>query len=158
MHKYDKIELNNSSWDLKYKKIKKWYVTEKVHGSNLSFIISTTDVVNIVCAKRTGVITGEFFNYNIVLERIRNKLLLIHSDISNKYNTNVIVIYGELFGGIYPTLESKYMPVQSGIYYSNDIHFMAFDIYLPEFNRYVDYDVSMQYFNMHDLLYAKPIA
>ena len=45
-----------------------------------------------------------------------------------------IVIYGELFGGLYSHKDTKYLPkpgikhVQKGVYYSPDLHFYAFDI------------------------------
>jgi hypothetical protein len=41
-----------------------------------------------------------------------------------------VIFYGELYGAIYPRLECKsgLMPVQRGVYYSNDVHFSCFDI------------------------------
>merc|ERR1712154_370222 len=54
-----------------------------------------------------------------------------------RYNNEikVIIIYGELFGGLYSHPDEKYMakddtikPIQKGLYYSPELHFYAFDI------------------------------
>ena len=46
----------------------------------------------------------------------------------------IVIIYGELFGGLYSHKDKKYLPkpgikhVQKGVYYSPALHFYAFDI------------------------------
>jgi hypothetical protein len=62
--KYNSIE--NSYREKFLEKIKsivppteKWVVTEKIHGSNFSFIY---DVENLTCAKRTGLINENICN------------------------------------------------------------------------------------------------
>jgi Rnl2 family RNA ligase len=48
------------------------------------------------------------------------------------HNIQKIIIYGELCGGEYPHPEVEKLPqyqaIQTGVYYSNDIHFFVFDI------------------------------
>ena len=59
------------------------------------------------------------------------KVFLIVDKIKNEYtDAMIIIIYGELFGGIYPDINTGFKPVQKGIYYSPSIHFIAFDIYI----------------------------
>lgn len=71
-----------------------------------------------------------------------------------------ICIYGELFGGTYPNSESNYKPVQSGVYYSPDLHFYAFDIsyFATNTEIFIDYDISLRIFKVCDVLHAEPIA
>ena len=61
LYSYDKIEESSSKWSSEYKKIKKWGVIEKIHGSNFSFLYDT----QMRYAKRTGFIepSEHFFNY-----------------------------------------------------------------------------------------------
>lgn len=94
-----------------------WVVTEKVHGANFSFWVTKDDEGNIEikCAKRSGWIEdGEkFFNYKPVLEKYKDNLINLRKSILSDY-----VIYGELFGG----------NIQSGMCYSEDQDFVAFDM------------------------------
>ena len=107
-----------------------YIVTEKVHGSNFSFIITEESVitenvgevstVNIRCAKRTGLIEdGEkFFNYKPVLEKYRKGLEDLFKYHQDTRNAKVITVFGELFGG----------NIQKGMCYSLDQDFVAFDL------------------------------
>jgi Rnl2 family RNA ligase len=108
-----------------------WIVTEKIHGANFSFI---TDGIEVKCAKRSGII-GEnenFYNYKIVYDKYKDEVLKIFNHIKNDIKDVAeiyeIQIFGELFGGYHPNLENKYKPIQKGVYYTNDIEFMAFDM------------------------------
>lgn len=99
-----------------------YIVTEKVHGANFSFhVYRDENGINIKCAKRTGFIEeGEkFFNYKPVLEKYKDELIqMFEGFLELGYNS--MVIYGELYGG----------NIQSGMCYSLEQDFVAFDIML----------------------------
>eukprot|EP01084_Bolivina_argentea_P160099 278819_1 len=112
-----------------------WVVTEKVHGANFAIVYNGKE---FGAAKRTCVLNEHNKFYpgwqNVVeneKDHIKNayKLLKKMDD-----EINMIVIYGELFGGLYSHTNKKYMVkygikhVQKGIYYSPTLHFYAFDI------------------------------
>lgn len=160
---YNKI--NNSSYKLSnnYKNIKKWYVTEKIHGANFSFVyeVNTNTMKH---AKRTGFIEQDenFFNYTAILQETEPKIMNIIEYIKTDYeNLKSIIIYGELFGGLYPNIKSKFKPVQKEIYYSPNLHFIAFDIYISFQNNisyYLNFTKSIEYFKLSNIMYTEPIA
>lgn len=109
-------------------------VQEKVHGANFSF---WTDGENVKCAKRTGFIKDNenFYDYEIVLDKYGDKIIEMFKGLKKeKYlddNLQELVVYGEIYGGNYPhpNVEAKTVKtVQKGVYYSNDVDFIAFDI------------------------------
>ena len=167
---YNKIESDSNNWDNNYKKVKKWIVTEKVHGSNFSFV---WDNGIMSYSKRTGFIgiDENFFNYSSILESTEPKIYQIINLILKDFSKiNKIIIFGELFGGIYPKsteltkskpelFDSNYIPVQKGIYYSPSIHFIAFDIYVSSENKsyYFDFGDSIKYFLAVGLMFTEPI-
>lgn len=111
----------------------KWYVTEKIHGSNLSIIVDRNEEK---IAKRSSILekTTNFFNVSEkedILKSFGRKIftyLYYGLDVNIEY----ISIFGEWFGGYYPHEDVKQIPnrkkVQKGIAYSNDLHFAPFDI------------------------------
>jgi len=74
---YSKIPLDSNNWDNSYKKIKKWAVTEKIHGSNFSFVFDVKQK-NMKYAKRTGILNENeiFFGYKKILNDVEPKILL----------------------------------------------------------------------------------
>jgi Rnl2 family RNA ligase len=79
-----------------------WVVTEKIHGSNFSFI---TDGKDIRCAKRSALLGSneEFLNYQFILEKYRSNVLEAYKIVKqHSPDLEVMKIYGELFGGSYP--------------------------------------------------------
>jgi len=159
---YSKILLNSDEWNPAYKKIKLWYVTEKIHGANFSF---NYDVQNnlLKYGKRTELIkdNDDFFQYKNILPDTLPKIMTIIEYIKNNYsNLTSIIIFGELFGGSYPHLSVKVnrsvKSVQKGIYYSPNLHFYAFDIMIN--NEYIDYSNTLEIFKMSDILYAEPLG
>jgi len=179
---YSKIELTTTGWSKKYKKIKQWAVTEKIHGANFAFIYENN---SIQYGKRNGIIesTDSFFNYQQILPDTLPKIQLMidriqHDAHQNHMTYQKIIIYGELFGGIYPEYPLRTIPIQKGVYYSPDIHFYAFDIYVVEntpttntantnlsiasscigIGKYLDFEQSIDYFQQVDLLYAEPLG
>ena len=134
---YEKISSNFNKYKLTegdYRLFKKtdWIVTEKIHGANFCLI---SDGVKVDFAKRKEILDTEddFFCYQKISEQLKNKALAIFQAVKNINDTvEQISIYGELFGGEYPHPEIKINPevnaIQTGVYYSPNIEFMAFDI------------------------------
>lgn len=119
----------------------RWYVTEKIHGANVSILIEVNenDELDIKLAKRSGVIGNTQNFFTIHLREFELKLMgtmvykiMKNMDISSEMELKSINIFGEWFGGYYPHKEVKQMhdrkTVQKGIAYSPDVHFAPFDI------------------------------
>lgn len=159
-HKINKV--NENLLDL-YKKINKWCVCEKVHGANFSFHWFQ-ETNSIKYAKRNSFIeeNDEFFGYKEILQYTLPKIEFIIKTLNQKYNNELsqIIIFGELFGGIYPNIHTKTKAVQKGVFYSPHLHFYAFDIYVKTNNEesyFLDYEYSCIIFEMAHILYAKPL-
>ncbi len=160
---YPKInKVNESLLDL-YKKINKWCVCEKVHGANFAFHWFQ-ETNNIKYAKRNSFIeeNDDFFGYKEILPNTLSKIEFIIQILNQKYNNELsqIIIFGELFGGIYPNMKTKAKAVQKGVFYSPHLHFYAFDIYIKKNNEesyFLDYEHCCIIFEMAHILYAKPL-
>jgi Rnl2 family RNA ligase len=166
---YNKIPLSSNEWSIsdvkKASKIKEWAVTEKVHGSCFCFVFECASN-SITYAKRNKLISEDehFFGFRTILPDILPKLNnCFHKIQSIEKNAMFIYIYGELFGGSYPTMPTPdgVNIVQSGIYYSPDLHFYAFDISIKEENVkeiYLDFCQSLKLFKEFDIFCAEPIT
>ncbi len=166
---YHKINgVNHLSLNLieQYKKINNWCVCEKVHGSNFGFHWFQ-ESNSIKYLKRSSFIENNdpFFNYKAMLPQTLPKIEMIIKMLNEKYSIHgleEIIIFGELFGGIYPNIKSKYKAIQKEVYYSPDLHFYAFDIYIKKNNKengyFLDYEESCNIFESVNILYAKPLA
>ncbi len=107
-----------------------WLVTEKIHGANFQIMMGRDGVMRF--GTRSGFL-GEgdkFHNYREVigeraLEQFRGycKTLMEEWD-----DMESVTLYGELFGGGYPDINSSCKMVQRGVYYSPNVEFMVFDI------------------------------
>ncbi len=161
---YDKIETSSAKWSSAYSKVKKWAVTEKVHGANFSFIYnSSTNMIKY--GKRTGLLKplDNFFNFKSILPKTMPQIeKIIELVRASKINFSKLIVYGELFGGLYPGYQSEYIPVQKGVCYSPNLHFYAFDIYIGDYNGqpgyYLDFAKSIEIFKSSGILYAEPLA
>ncbi len=165
---YEKIadgidRLKLSVEDYRYLKKYEWVVTEKIHGSNFAGI---TDGINIRYSKRKEMLLPDdnFFNHRVMANKIIDRVEEVYKTISHMYrNIQRITIYGELFGGCYPHVEvavnREVEAVQTGVYYSPDIEFCAFDIAVESGNerKYLDYDAAVNIFEKAGLMYAKPL-
>jgi Rnl2 family RNA ligase len=76
------------------KDVGEWVVTEKIHGANFSFWCDGTEVK---VASRTQFVDGTFFNCQAVINKYSPLVLDMHKTYLN--NGDLLVIYGELFGG-----------------------------------------------------------
>jgi len=132
--KYNSIE--NSYREAEVNKIinsvnpnEEWIVTEKIHGSNLSFI---TDGEEIHAAKRTSIISKEenFYNANEMFdkysEKVKNIFITLQEDYDNE--NAYIQLYGEHFGGHYNGKSDKgYKKIQQEVQYIPFTDFIVFD-------------------------------
>ena len=109
------------------------YVTEKIHGANLSFHVTEND---ISLGKRSGIMNDEeiegFYSSKNVYEKYKPFAHLLFLELKN-FNPMIdeITVYGELFGGSYDhpeVLKTKDIKVQKGISYCPHEDFLAFDI------------------------------
>jgi Rnl2 family RNA ligase len=142
----------------------KWVVTEKVHGANFCFIYESN---KLRYAKRKDFLNWEddFFGFQLVAERYEDRLLALFETLNKAYDASQFIIYGELFGGSYPHPEvkptDKIHPIQTGIYYTPEIDFYAFDIALKYTDGtdkfYLPYEQCEACFKTVDLIHAKPL-
>lgn len=123
-----------------------WVVTNKIHGANFQFI---TDGLTVWCASKNGLL-GEgdnFFNYQRVLEKYRERVLEVFGVISRTSSVPVseISLHGELFGGTYNHPDVARVPgaskIQKGINYTPDNDFYLFDVKID--GVLCDYDFAM---------------
>lgn len=131
-----------------------WYVTEKVHGSNLSIWVKGKE---IRVAKRTCFIDNDDNFYGF--QKLKEGLFLKAREMYNLLGRETVAIFGEIFGGIYPhpvvTRNPQAKKVQKGVYYSPNNEFFVYDIKVD--GRFVDF-LDMQAVCRHcDILYAKTI-
>lgn len=139
-----------------------WSVTEKVHGANLSFWITSTE---IRVAKRSGFlgVGAKFFNFNEVfedhLERLKFLFIIMSEVLEVKDDSLGIILYGELFGGTYPHDDVESIPgtttVQRGVYYYPMNNFYAFDMKVN--GRFINTDVFEEIMEELGFFYAKSL-
>ena len=156
--KFPKIYENMSNFKIPSKL--ELIATEKIDGSNFSVYSNGRETK---FAKRTGFLNDEdwFYNYQSISLEISQKANKIYKLIKTKENQNLkfIVIYGELCGGFYPEdinnwkgpvpsrinnkgvviipLEKR--AVQEGVYYSDKIKHIVFDIGLIDNENHITY-------------------
>jgi Rnl2 family RNA ligase len=168
---YEKIAESPEEWHIDeaaYRLLAKepWVVTEKIHGANFCFL---TDGQIVLCANRKHILssTDDFFHYQIVLEKLQQKVLRAFLAAKKRFpQISQLFLYGELYGGYYPHPDVRpdpsVQPVQTGIWYAPSIEFCAFDLALeaaaPGAPRsYVDYDIAMSIFEEVGIFYATPL-
>ncbi|BEV04517.1 RNA ligase family protein [Chryseobacterium gambrini] len=157
-----KLGLSESDFS-KMEKLK-WVVTEKVHGANFSFVYENG---SLKFAKRKEYLnwTDDFFGFQLVISKLENNILRLFEKLSSDIAAEKYIIYGELFGGKYPHPEVAPLKdihaIQTGVYYTPDIEFCAFDIAIEtdgsDSKYYLDYESSVAYFNEFKIFYAKPL-
>eukprot|EP00929_Paragymnodinium_shiwhaense_P120766 TRINITY_DN92809_c0_g1_i1.p1 TRINITY_DN92809_c0_g1~~TRINITY_DN92809_c0_g1_i1.p1 ORF type:complete len:491 (-),score=49.59 TRINITY_DN92809_c0_g1_i1:175-1581(-) len=111
-----------------------WVVTEKVHGTNTGIYVDANGSVKV--ARRTGFadLPEKHYRADVVVEKLSASFRCAALEVLAKHGcgapTDFVIFYGELYGAVYPGLECKagLLPVQRGVYYSNDVHFICFDI------------------------------
>lgn len=157
-----KLGLSESDFS-KMEKLK-WVVTEKVHGANFSFVYENE---TLKFAKRKEYLswTDDFFGFQLVVNKLEDNVLRLFEKLSNEISGEKYIIYGELFGGKYPHPEvdpvKDLHAIQTGVYYTPDIEFCAFDIAIEtdgsDSKYYLDYESSVAYFNQFEIFHAQPL-
>jgi len=164
---YEKMPKSLKSLGLSEKEVSEinkltWCVTEKVHGANFSFIYEGN---KLSYAKRKQYLkwTDDFFGFQQVVNELETKVIRIFELLSQNVAADKWIIYGELFGGKYPhpdvTKDSNVQAIQTGVYYTPNITFCAFDIAweIDGEKEYLDYEKAVNYFERSGLFYAKPL-
>lgn len=157
-----KLGLSESDFS-KMEKLK-WVVTEKVHGANFSLVYENG---SLKFAKRKEYLnwSDDFFGFQLVVSKLENNILRLFEKLSSDIAAEKYIIYGELFGGKYPHPEVEPVKdvhaIQTGVYYTPDIEFCAFDIAIEtdgsDSKYYLDYESSVAYFDEFKIFYAKPL-
>jgi Rnl2 family RNA ligase len=165
---YEKIVESPDSWQLDergYRQLRKvsWVVTEKIHGANFCFI-TDGQVVRHANRKRFLSPDEDFFHYQRVAADLQPQILQSFSLLKQRHpSLQLLFVYGELFGGGYPHPEVAANPsvqlIQTGIYYTPDIAFCAFDaaLLLGKERTYLDYDQAIDIWQQVGLFHAKPL-
>jgi len=136
-----------------------WVGTEKIHGTNFSFVCDGEDVT---CAKRTSLLTqkDKFYNFQSITKPYISKVKELYQLVQKEIypNLQVMRVFGELYGGHYPGVESKCKAIQTGVYYCNELAFEAFDIFVELSNGdrfYCDYKQVTEFFKRVEIPYAE---
>lgn len=142
----------------------KWVVTEKVHGANFSFVYENG---TLKFAKRKEYLswTDDFFGFQLVANKLEDNILRLFEKLSGEISGQKYIIYGELFGGKYPHPEVNPVKdlhaIQTGVYYTPNIEFCAFDIAIEtegsDSKYYLDYESSVAYFKEFGIFHAQPL-
>ncbi len=162
---YEKMPENFNQYGQNEKLVKdmnklKWVVTEKVHGANFSFVYQNK---NLQFAKRKDLLkwNDDFFGFQSVISKIETQIISLFEQLSFDFKADKYIVYGELFGGHYPhqdvVPEPNVQAIQTGVYYTPEISFCAFDIaFVKEGKKeYLDYDLTVSYFEKFSVFHAK---
>ena len=123
-----------------------WVATEKLHGAHFAVVCDSTGVHP---AKRRQVLTGDlldgFFGVSRIWPRLAvaaDRFATMVRQANAKAATGeepVVTIYGELIGGRYPHPDVATVagidPVQTGVWYAPDLHWLVFDARLTGGDR-----------------------
>jgi Rnl2 family RNA ligase len=142
-----------------------WIVTEKIHGANFCL---ATDGASIRCAKRKGWLPeGEdFFGHTGLLGRLGGPVKDVFRRVkSDDPAVEVVLVYGELFGGGYPHPAVEpvpgVQPVQTGCWYAPGIELCAFDVGVvcagEQGRSYLDQDDAARVCGEARIPYARPL-
>lgn len=136
-----------------------WVSTEKVHGSNFSFIITgdldtvndnvddndDTKGISIAVGKRSGILeVGDVFfpgavaavrpRYESACRRAFRLLAKQFSESdARSFRVTQVVVFGELFGGRYGYQKhaaNRVVPIQKEVHYCEGFDFYAFDVFV----------------------------
>jgi Rnl2 family RNA ligase len=165
---YEKIpeslnQLQLSESDYRLLKKVDWVVTEKIHGANFGI---TTDGVKVEFAKRKELLQAgeDFFGYLTKKAQLEAQAKEVFTILQAKApDLQRVTIYGELFGGEYPHPDviavEGVQAVQTGVYYSPNIEYCAFDIGIINQNKneYLDYDITLQVLREVGMMLAEPL-
>ncbi|KAF0528621.1 RNA ligase [Gigaspora margarita] len=131
-----------------------WIATEKIHGANFSFY---TNGHEIKCARRNGFLdpNEDFYNFQSIRTKYTSQVLSLHKLMLSKnlIKGEMIIIYGELFGGKYP--HPNIIKDKKEILNPVQYEFMAFDLF--DGVDLLDFDIMEELLNISDIPYLKPL-
>lgn len=141
-----------------------WVVEEKLHGSNFSIWY---DGINLKCASREKFITESFYNHEYVINKYKQNIISLFNELKSD-DVEVIIIYGELYGGNYPhkdylEMSKEFVTVQKKRpFYNPENDLYTFDIRVGKNDdienfTYLNVDVCNDLFERHGFFYAKPL-
>ena len=134
------VSAHQKTWSEILKSIRKpqgfFVCTEKVHGANFCFMVSwENEVPSIHVARRNALLTSKdpfFKGWLRVFEVYKERCIHVAEHVRKVHLPELqhVLIYGELFGGLYPGKESTYevTPIQTELLYRPDLEFYAFDV------------------------------
>lgn len=140
-----------------------WVVSEKIHGCSFAIYMNK---IGLKYARRNGFLTYQdnFYNFETVMDQYNLRFKKLYQVISELYNISIdeleVILYGELFGGLYPhddvEKDKKSTTIQKGVYYSPSNYFYAFDIKVN--NIFMNIDIFETLMQDCNFLYAKSLA
>lgn len=132
-----------------------WVVLEKIHGSNFSIF---TDGIDVKAARRGAFLSDDdlpkFYSADKIVERYKPYMLKMHNELCKQSNS-VMILRGELFGGIYFNMPTKVKRVQKGVEYCPTHEFIVFDISLD--GEYMEWDRIEELLVKYEFLFTKPL-
>lgn len=132
--KYPKIPAYYNIGKKKYAHLhgQKYYITEKIHGSNFSVIFHGVD--NVTFARRNGVLSStnnDYYDYSLLKKNLEECVKKFATLMKAKH----VQIYGELYGG----------KIQPQIKYCDKHQFRVFDVCVDgKFIPYEQFDIVKQ--------------
>lgn len=142
--KYESIANDNNSRTIDFYREQgftspdiQWYATEKVHGTNFSFI---ADGFRVLYAQRSGIITDSFMGYRDFVGTLPGKIAKLSIHLGE-----AIQVVTEYYG--------KGIVNKGAITYRNDMEkaFVAYDIRLMKSNTFLTYPQVMTLFDQFEI-------
>lgn len=151
---FQKYHHINNIGDVERDGDEEWIAMEKIHGSNLQFVVTEKTVIT---GKRNSLLREDdmFGNYQGVRRELTSELFSLRRLIGKD-----IIVYGELFGGRfidvpgYPVQKDS-ICIQKEILYCPNNKFYAFDILTDD--GFMNYDDMVDYCEKIDIPYCKAL-
>lgn len=143
--KYESISNNNNTRTIEYYREKGftdpsilWYATEKIHGTNFSFMCDPTKSDEVICCQRSGPTEGNFMNHLNYVHKIQDKILNLA-----KFISKPIQVYCEYYGtGIINKGSIEYRS-------DSEKDFIGFDLIVD--GSFVDYPNNFKLFETFNI-------
>ncbi|MCU0492186.1 MAG: hypothetical protein MUD01_11390 [Chloroflexaceae bacterium] len=108
-----------------------WVALEKIHGAQLVIAVSEHEIR--FGKRKAWLADGEsFFGWQLLRQALADKARAMYDSLA--LPGSLLTIYGELFGGGYPSpsvlVVPGLTPVQTGVWYAPDLHYAVFDVHL----------------------------
>lgn len=146
----------NDSDEVDYLENELFLVNEKIHGANFAiyFYKTNNEKIEYKFAKRGSFLGKEsnFFNHKKRLnEETIRPFENLAKEIMDEYNFRNIILCGEIFGG-----SGKFVkPIQQGIYYSDYIEFLIFDVATQNDRGKLEYLSFNKIYSKYNKRYSK---